>query len=205
MSDDTGRGRFVAEALALHERYQREVVERFAICPWAKQARVSGRTRTHVVVDPVADRPELDQVVLAWAHDDCVDVGFVIVPEFEGGFDGLEAWGQDLAERMARVFLVAPFHPNAPPDAGPVRFFRQSPHPTVQLVRRTRLDEVRSRDPSHYADIFKLTLEDLRPGSVRKSAAAAVLDHNRRLLQTFGKKALARLLPKRGESPFSKG
>lgn len=200
MSDDIARQAFVAEALALHDRYQRDVIEALAICPWAKHARVSGRTRAHVVADSIADERELEPVVRAWSDDQDVDVGFLILPRFEGGFEGLERWGQRLVDRVDKVFFSAPFHPAAPPDAGPVRFFRQSPDPTIQLVRRNRLEEVRAEDPPHYTDIFDLTLDDLQPGPARKTAAATVLDHNRRLLERQGRASLERRFPTRGHS-----
>ncbi|MEM8609487.1 MAG: DUF1415 family protein [Myxococcota bacterium] len=204
MSHAPGREETVAEALALHDRYQQDVVERLGICPWARKARFEGRTRTHVILDPSAEASVLDAVLEAWVADGTVEVGFVILPRFRDGFSALERWGDALSERTASAFFAAAFHPDAPADAGPVRFFRQSPHPTVQLVRRTRLEEVRAQDPCHYADIFTLTLEDLRGSGPRKTAAAAVLDHNRRLLEQQGRDELLALFPRAPGTPEPK-
>ena len=49
MSPSDASEALIREALRLHERYHRELIERFSVCPWAKAARVEGRTRTHVV------------------------------------------------------------------------------------------------------------------------------------------------------------
>jgi hypothetical protein len=91
------------------------------------------------------------------------------------------------------VFLSAAFHPNAPQAAGVIRFLRQTPDPTVQLVRRSRLQEARAQDPPHYQDIFNLDLHALESGAPVRTVAAAVLAHNSRLVATH-RPTLTRLL-----------
>ncbi|MEM7138331.1 MAG: DUF1415 family protein [Myxococcota bacterium] len=194
IAHDEQRQRVIAEAVRLQEKYQRDVIERFGICPWAKQAREAGRLRAHVVLERETERAAIDDVVARWVSDPEVDVAFVIAPNFSDGFEPLAEWGRDLTRTAGDAFYAAAFHPGAEPETGVVRFFRQAPNPTIQLVRRTRLEEVRAQDPSHYTDIFSLNLRDLEAGCPRKTTAAAVLTHNERVLETEGREALQSLL-----------
>lgn len=181
---------FEAEAVRLHERYQREVVERFGLCPWAKQAHAAGRTRIHVWFGLTGTHPTVDDLVTAmraWRLDDDIDVGFLILPTFTRGLEELERWSEALRMKSGDRFYAAAFHPRAPPDAGPVRFFRQTPDPTIQLVRRARLEEVRAEDPAHYQDIFALTARDLRSPRPRRTVATTVLEHNTAVLARVGR------------------
>ena len=173
----------VRDALARHRRYQEGVVERYAICPWAKSARQAGRVRAHVVPS-VVDPSDLEPIVDEWAREQTCDVGFIIVPTFDAGIHAFERWTAEVGELRGDTFLSAPFHPDAPPDSGVVRFLRQTPDPTVQLVRRVRLEEVRAQDPPHYQDIFTLDLDALDAKSAPKTVSEAVLDHNTRLVGT---------------------
>ncbi|MGB5810147.1 MAG: hypothetical protein WBG86_06430 [Polyangiales bacterium] len=208
MSPSAPRSLDAADAIRRLERYHDEVVERFGLCPWAKHARAAGRTRVHVVVSPEPG-DTIGEVVRSWVADDAIDVAFVIAPWFTDGFEALEVWGHTLRSMSEDAFFVAAFHPGAPPTAGTVRFFRQTPDPTIQLIRRTRLEEVRAADPSHYQDIFTLTLDDLqRPPAA--SIATTVLAHNESTLTREGRPTIQTILDniqadKRGQSPFTKG
>lgn len=181
------------EALRRHRSYLVNVVERYSFCPWAKAARVNGRVRAHVVVGSIFSACELRSVVDRWAEDADCDVGFILVPEFRKGIEAFARWTERVGELRSDVFLTAAFHPNAPREAGVVRFLRQSPDPTVQLVRRSRLDEVRAQDPPHYQDIFALDLDALRSTTPTRTVADAVLARNRRVVTTH-RRLLAELL-----------
>ena len=189
---------FRRDALARHRRYQKEVVERYAVCPWAKAARKSGRVRAHVVAG-VIDASELGPLVDRWAVDRDCDVGFVIVPGFDAGIEAFDRWSAHVGKLRGDVFLSAPFHPNAPSDSGVVRFLRQTPDPTVQLVRRSRLDEVRAQDPPHYQDIFTLDLDALSSETPSTTIGASVLSHNTHLVRTH-RSTLTGLLEQCGRS-----
>jgi hypothetical protein len=182
------------EALRLHERYHRELIERFSICPWAKPARVEGRTRTHVVTDASCKPEELAPVLAAWADDHAVDVAFVIAPRFAAGAEAFADWAASLAPPPDHAFLTAPFYPSAAESAGSIQFLRQTPDPTVQLVRRTRLEEIRAQDPPHYADIFELDVRDLSTRKAPQSVAASVLSHNERMIEREGRAEIRRIL-----------
>jgi len=182
------------EALRLHERYHLELIERFSVCPWAKPARAGGRTRAHVVTDARCTLEELAPVLDAWAHDPAVDVAFVIAPRFDAGSDAFAQWATSLAEHQGGVFFAAPFYPSAAASAGSIQFLRQAPDPTVQLVRRTRLEEIRAQDPPHYADIFELDIRDLNTRKAPQSVAASVVSHNARMIEREGRAEIQRIL-----------
>jgi hypothetical protein len=184
----------VTEALRLHRRYLLEVIERFSICPWAKPAQLEGRTRTHVVTETECDPIELRPLIEVWAADPAVDVAFVIAPLFEGDADAFSAWAASIGELDGNAFFSAPFFPRAPSSASTVHFLRQSPDPTVQLVRRTTLEAVRAQDPPHYTDIFDLDLRDLQAEHPQRTVAAAVLAHNDRTIKCEGRAKLQSIL-----------
>ncbi len=130
----------------------------------------------------------------AWADDHTVDVAFVVAPRFTSGADVFADWATSLAERRGGVFLTAPFYPSAAGSAGSIQFLRQAPDPTVQLVRRKRLEEIRAQDPPHYADIFELDVQDLKMKSPPQSVAASVVSHNERMIEREGRAEIQEIL-----------
>jgi len=194
VSPADAREALIREALRLHERYHRELIERFSVCPWAKAARVEGRTRTHVVAEVSCSAAELTPLVRAWAADETVDVAFVIVPRFTSGRDAFAEWVSSLAEQTNDVFLSAPFYPGAPDETGSIQFLRQTPDPTAQLVRRSRLEAIRAQDPPHYRDIFELDLRNLEVAKAPSTVAASVHAYNQRTLEREGRAGLKAIL-----------
>ena len=182
------------EALRLHERYHRELIERFSICPWAKPARVEGHTRAHVITETSSHPEALMPVLAEWAADESVHVAFVIAPRFNTGPDAFADWAASIGEQQGRVFLTAPFYPSAPDSAGAIHFLRQTPDPTVQLVRRTRLEAIRAQDPPHYTDIFNLDLRELEAEKPPRTVAASVLAHNERMIEREGRAEIQRIV-----------
>jgi hypothetical protein len=194
LSPVSPREALAREALRLHERYHREVIERFCVCPWAKPARGAGRTRAHVVVDASCSPEELAPVLAEWAADDTVDVAFVIAPRFAGDADAFADWATSIARAQRDAFLTAPFYPRVPGSAGTIQFLRQTPDPTVQLVRRTRLEEIRAQDPPHYTDIFDVDLRKLAVDNAPREIAASVVAHNERMIEREGRVEIQRIL-----------
>ncbi len=182
------------EALRLHERYQRELIERFSVCPWAKPARAHGRSRAYVATHETCSLDELAPVLTDWAADETIDVAFVIAPRFSGGPDAFGVWASSIAEQADSVFLTAPFYPSAPDSAGSIQFLRQTPDPTVQLVRRSLLEQIRSQDPPHYRDMFDIDLDKLEAMKPPQSVAASVVAHNERMLEREGRAEIQRVL-----------
>lgn len=216
MSPTRPHDALVREALRLHARYQREVIERFSICPWAKQARIDSRIRAHVVTEPKCEAVELKPLVDAWAEDAIVDVVFIIAPRFAGDAAELGDWAATIGALADWAFFSASFFPRAPASAGTIAFLRQTPDPTVQLVRRKTLESVRAQDPPHYKDIFDLDMRDLQAEEPPRAVATAVLAHAEQTIAREGRATLQSILDdirndrdttyarleKRGLSPF---
>jgi len=190
LSPTNPRETLAREALRLHARYHRELIERFSVCPWAKPARAGGRTRVHVVTEASCSPEALRPILAQWAADEDVDVAFVIAPRFTTGPEAFADWAASLGEQERDVFLTAPFHPTPPDCAGSIHFLRQTPDPTVQLVRRARLEEIRAQDPPHYTDIFSLDLRELEAEKAPRTVAASVLAHNERMIERKGRAEL---------------
>lgn len=182
------------EALRLHERYHRELIEQFSVCPWAKPARAEGLTRAHVVTQEVCGPDELTPLLVDWANDETVEVAFVIAPRFSDGADAFSDWATSIAAPLKDVFLSAPFYPSGSESAGSIHFLRQTPDPTVQLVRRTRLEEIRAQDPPHYRDPFDLDLNELAAKKPPQPVAASVVSHNERMLARQGRAQLQEII-----------
>jgi hypothetical protein len=128
------------EARRLLARYQREVVERFGLCPWAEPARARGEILVIVTGDP---GPALD------AFDRSEDViGLVVLPRFDGDAAALRRLRDDLlAGARGERLAVADFHPAAALDtSNPARlvpWLRRSPDPMLQAVRHATLAGLR--------------------------------------------------------------
>lgn len=150
---------------AIHDRYQREVVEGFALCPFARRCRELGRLHRPVfMVDP--ERPldpheVIDRLVrLIDEHDDAeiVLLTFPLPPEHRL-FDvaRFERFLVDLrdvwqAVDRPRDFYMVAFHPRLKTAADRsvtadslVPLLRRSPDPVIQCVDATMLDRVRKQ------------------------------------------------------------
>ncbi|MGO9838889.1 MAG: DUF1415 family protein [Polyangiaceae bacterium] len=144
------------EALRVHRRYQREVVEALGLCPWAERARVDGKVRERVLAQ--TDDADVAPSVAAIGElgdDPSAEVVFLVYPRLRLGRSGFD----DFASRVRTAdtrrhvlgnvpFVFAVFHPDAEPDTGDperlIPFLRRTPDPTLQLVRSSALDAVRS-------------------------------------------------------------
>jgi hypothetical protein len=145
---------WVREAERLHQRYLIEVVEAFGLCPWAQRARLAGRTRVSILLQPderalVASMGILER----WAHEQ-TEIGFLVFPRLPLGrheFDRFVARLRSVdAERHGlggAPFAMATFHPDAEPDLDEaerlVPFLRRTPDACVQAVSTVALERVR--------------------------------------------------------------
>jgi hypothetical protein len=143
-----------AEAVRVHDRYVLEFVEAFKICPWAERSRLEGRTRQVVLTfrEPALE-PSLEAVAALGADAD-LEVGFLLFPRLELGRVAFERFVSELRRAdSARSGIEGPpmamaaFHYDAPADLGApqrlVPFLRRSPDPTVQLIKRKVLEDLR--------------------------------------------------------------
>ncbi len=151
---------FTAQAVRLHDRYLLEVVEPLGLCPWARRARLDGRTRQHVVLDDAEDaaRANTTKIIATWAANDVVDVGFVIFPRLEIARPAFDRFVASVTEHESSIhavgsvpFVMAAFHPRARADTNTperlIPFLRRTPDPCIQLVRSKVLDAVRANTP----------------------------------------------------------
>src|SRR4051812_5375166 len=161
---EAGPAAITAAALARHERYVREFVEGFNFCPYAKRSRETGTLQRVVLLEEgfqaaanaITDAIERFEQLPAAS----VEVAFIILPSLElpKGLEGARKF--EMLVRAAREqtqarhgssatpFYCVAFHPDFAEDLADehraVRFLRRSPDPTVQLVRASVLEKVRT-------------------------------------------------------------
>lgn len=159
------------EAVRVYRRYQLEIVEACGLCPWAERARLDGRVRERVILgEPLADALGY---IAELAADESVEIGLLLFPKLtidRTGFDRFIAKLQD-ADRerhpLGQIpFMFAAFHPNAAVDLShPERlipFLRRTPDPTIQLVRASVVERMRTRVPQG-TQFFDPSLLDAPP------------------------------------------
>jgi len=139
-----------AEVLRILERYLVEVVERYALCPWARTT----RERRELAAGVLWGTPSLEQWVAEAERLLAVPVtrvAMVIAPELAASRDELGAVRDRVAERIPSAG-VAEFHPAAAFDlstpARLVPFVRRSPDPLLQLVPLALIHAVRATPPA---------------------------------------------------------
>jgi hypothetical protein len=160
MSDDEPSldAALASAARAVYGRYQREIVEGFDFCPYAKQAREQGAVRVEVCCDAQPTHGAVLAVADELAADERVEIGLLLFPRvFVDRFEWQRFVGEvhDLDAKsprpMAKQFAAAAFHPDAEPDTGSparlVSFVRRTPDPSIQFVRISVLARMRARDP----------------------------------------------------------
>jgi hypothetical protein len=155
-ASDSPEDPWTREALRLHDRYLNEVVLAFDLCPWADKVLREGAFRRQVITAeapaPEAALPFIDTLGV---ETPSVDIGFLIYPRFKITAAAFDAFVEKIrrADRARRgisqpaLFLMAAFHPEGQGDTSAphrlIPLLRRSPDPTVQLVRATRLEQVR--------------------------------------------------------------
>lgn len=157
-----------AEALRVNDRYLREVVLAFGLCPWAERAMVEGQVRRAVLFGgapaPESALPFIDEL----ENDSAAPaIGLLIFPGYEfsaATFDGFTEKVRR-ADRARRPpgrrpdFVMAAFHPEAAESFETVHqltsFLRRTPDPTIQLVRGDLLEQARAARPSVSEDVAR--------------------------------------------------
>lgn len=174
--DQDQKRRLEEAAIAVYERYEIEVVERYTLCPWAERSRQEGRTRQLVCHDVEPDIESALPFFAELAADERVEVGFVLYPRVvwtRSRFERFVSEARELDQARAGdggpAFAAAAFHPVASADLEAktqpyqlVPFVRRSPDPTIQLIRRTVLAAVRRPGDGGTGYVDPSTITDLR-------------------------------------------
>ena len=196
--------RLRAEAVRIYQRYAIEVVEALSLCPWAKRARLDGRVRIAVVTEA---RPEPAHVLThmeAIAAEPEIEIGLILFPRLEITSREFHRFISEVRDQDTRrhpmsnePFYMAEFHPVAEPDtASPARlvsFIRRSPDPTLQLVRRTTLEDIRrsaDKEAISQAQAILASLADLADlplhGPIHRPIHERVAESNLSTIERFG-------------------
>jgi hypothetical protein len=163
VSDPSGWPPPEAVIQAIHDRYQREIVEGQGLCPFARRSRELGRVHRPVFVATSVADPNPREVAQALANlvgeDRSVEIVLLTFPIPPGhAWSRPSAFEQFLARlREAwkampppREFYMVSFHPQLEPPADRpltadslVSVLRRSPDPVIQCVDADLLDRVR--------------------------------------------------------------
>ncbi|HKU42826.1 MAG TPA: DUF1415 family protein [Polyangiales bacterium] len=193
------------EALRLHARYTVEVVEELGLCPWALDARHAGRVHTHVSRSQAPELGPSLEVLSALAQNDGIEVAFIVYPLLDLDRLAFAHFVADLraadAARYAvgaSIFALADFHPNAAADLTSaerlVPFLRRTPDPTLQIVRRSALHDVRLSEDhgTRFLDLSQFPFENIASvPSPPPPLAARVANNNLRTVTRMGTAALS--------------
>jgi len=197
--------RLAREVARVHTRYQREVVETFSFCPWAKQARTRGHVHMHVAFM----RSPNVHAALAALHtmmcNEQTQVGMLILP-------GLALSRLPFAHFVAEVramheaqtplgepsFALADFHPNATvrhlTAETLVPFLRRAPDPMIQCVRTEVLTQARGTadqgtsylDPARLCAALNFAVQHLTAAPSAVPLAARLAEHNLQTVMRVG-------------------
>jgi hypothetical protein len=167
-----------AETLRVNDRYLREVVLGFGLCPWAERAIDGGELRRAVVFDQtpgvevalafidelrlIDQQRPTDQPALTGRE---ASVGMLIFPcaalsspAFDRYTEEVRRADRDRCRGLGRTeFVMAAFHPGASESFETpyqlVSFVRRTPDPTIQLVRAELLEQIRAARPAVSDDL----------------------------------------------------
>lgn len=191
--------RLTREVERVHTRYQREVVEAFGLCPWAKAARSGGQVNLRVSFITQADPREALRALDACMANPAIEIGMLLCPlldldslAFEHFVAEVRALDAARSPRGSQRVALAHFHPRATPDLTTpeklVPFLRRSPDPMIQAVRTEVLERVRGGEDqgTRFIDPAMLDLSALTAAGPSLPLAARVAQHNARQIQRIG-------------------
>lgn len=187
-----------AEAViqAIHDRYQREIVEGLGLCPFARRSRELGRVHRPVFVatadsdpDPLEVAQALAELVARERAAEIVLLTFPIPPGHRwwrpAVFDEFLARLREAlsAAPLPREFYMVSFHPRLePPPDRPltadslVSLLRRSPDPVIQCVDAGLLDRVRKQAQAAARDRMLRELEARDPELAAMFARSVAAD-----------------------------
>jgi hypothetical protein len=196
---------WIREARRLHGRYLLEIVEGCGLCPWAEATRKAGKLSDRVVLGQdgglEASLAAIDELVAEVS----TEVAFLVYPRFVAGRSAFESFAARLrtadAARHALggvPFVFAVFHPDAEPATDhPERlipFLRRTPDPTLQLVRASVLDAVRSLTTQGTQFVSMAAFEAIQAGHVPVPLRERIARTNLATVQRMGVETMRRRL-----------
>jgi hypothetical protein len=192
----------VREASRIHARYQREIVERFVLCPFAAKAREDGATREIFRLDAEPTIGSLLEDVRSLPV--FVEVGFLVFPRWRIGRPELSRFVETLrsahqAQRGGLVMTMEGFHPDAVADTSStgslVPFLRRTADPTIQLTRLSVLERVRASTggTTKYVDPTTVDVAALLAAPVERSLHQRISEANLRTVCEHGAVAIGQI------------
>ncbi|MEO8213304.1 MAG: DUF1415 family protein [Myxococcales bacterium] len=157
------------EALRLCDRYVREVVLPFGLCPWAEPALRAGRVTRAVCLAEAPTAADCLPFIERLRSESSIDVAFLVFPRHATGWAAFDSFAERVrrAEReqpasrasgqfsgddgVSGTFMVAAFHPQgAESFSNPhqlISFLRRTADPTLQFVRAELLERLKQTQP----------------------------------------------------------
>jgi hypothetical protein len=192
--------RWTREVERVHTRYHCEVIEAFALCPWAKEARSGNHVHMNVTFTTRADPQLALSLIDDSMADPAIEIGMLIFPAlsldrlaFEHFVADIRALDESRSPRGEQRMALADFHPNAAADLTTperlVPFLRRAPDPMIQSVRTRALERVRGSEDhgTRFFDAASLDLYALHAlGSSPASLASRIAQHNARSVERVG-------------------
>jgi hypothetical protein len=171
-------GAQAAEVARVLERYLVEVVERHALCPWARTAREHGELAIGILWGAPAVEHWIAEAERLLARPGA-RVAMAVAPQLAMSSPAFGQLRDRVAARLPAAGVAA-FHPDAALDlATPARlvpFLRRSPDPVLQLVPLALIDAVRRAPPvaglAHQASMLAGHASSPDVGVVDRIAAA---------------------------------
>lgn len=225
--DDAPADPRIAAALARNDRYLREFVEAFNLCPFARRCRESGKLQRAVsLVEGGLPASAAGEAALAALEREIarfeampaaeVEVALILFPALTAaltlGQSGAQLFEQFVAEARKRMdarhasggstFYCVAFHPQFREDLTDaqraVRFIRRSPDPTVQLVRASLLHELHRADAPEFVDTAGLSTAQLLAINLPLALSERIGQANLSTLKAAGADRLRELLDEIG-------
>ena len=164
------RAEWTREALRLHDRYEREIVDALALCPWARGSRGGGSRRASVLLQTAPEDLDASLASIAALGESGGEVAFLIYPRLAVDRRAFEEFATSVREADAArhelgqaPFVFAAFHPDAEADVRAaerlIPFLRRTPDPTLQLLRANVLERVRAGSPQGTQFIDPMSLD----------------------------------------------
>lgn len=158
------------QARRIYGRYAEEVIEAHGFCPWAADARKRGEVSLQIVLGEHPSPDAVADLTQTLADNAQAIIGLLVFPQLPLEALPFQHFAASVRERLDERYVrgacpwaIADFHPHGARDlASPERavaFVRRSPDPTLQLVRKSTLAELRRKEGEGTAFIDPSTID----------------------------------------------